>query len=451
MLQIVIGYVVSRRVNNQEDYFLAGRSLGPLLATFSIFATWFGAESCIGSSAAVFSGGLSDTRADPFGFTLCLFLMGLVFARKLWSLNVTTIADFFRNRYGTFTEKLAVFVLIPSTLMWAAAQIRAFGQILSIVAPIDPTIGVTVAAGFVIVYTFLGGLLGDVVTDILKGTIVILGLILLMYLGIDASGGIQSALDKITPDRLSLVKADESWLVRVDTWLVPILGSIMAQELLSRVFASRSASVARKSSLMAGSMYLIVGMIPVSLGLIAFDLVPDLADTDQFLPMLAKQLLHPALFVIFVGALVSAILSTVDSTLLSTSAFISHNIFGERYRKMDTKSQLQFSRYTIIFGGIVSYFLALGSESVYDLVVMASAFGAAGTVTITCFGLWFPKLGGQLASIPVLLVGLISHPIYEYVFKVDAPFFMSVISSVFVYLVFSSKIIEAKILKVKTQ
>ena len=93
-IQIGIGYWVSKRVNNQEDYFLAGRSLGPVLATFSIFATWFGAETCIGSSSAVFSGGLSDTRADPFGFSLCLFLMGLLFARKLWSLGVTTIADF---------------------------------------------------------------------------------------------------------------------------------------------------------------------------------------------------------------------------------------------------------------------------------------------------------------------------------------------------------------------
>ena len=67
-LQMLIGVLVSRSVRTEDDYLLAGRQLGPALATFSVFATWFGAETGVGSAGAVYQTGLSATRADPFGY-----------------------------------------------------------------------------------------------------------------------------------------------------------------------------------------------------------------------------------------------------------------------------------------------------------------------------------------------------------------------------------------------
>src|SRR5690606_5323603 len=129
---------------------------------FSIFATWFGAETCIGSSAAAFSDGLWATRADPFGYTLCLVFMAAVFATTLWKKNIVTLGDLFRQRYSRKIETLAVLIMIPTSLMWAAAQIRAFGQVLSIVYPSSNLeVALTVAAFLVILYTFWGGLMGD--------------------------------------------------------------------------------------------------------------------------------------------------------------------------------------------------------------------------------------------------------------------------------------------------
>lgn len=78
LLQVLIGYLVSRSIRSEGDYFLGGRRLGGLLVSFSRFATWFGAETCIGSSAAVYERGLSGSRADPFGYSACLLLLGLL-------------------------------------------------------------------------------------------------------------------------------------------------------------------------------------------------------------------------------------------------------------------------------------------------------------------------------------------------------------------------------------
>jgi Na+/proline symporter len=63
-----------------------------------VFATWFGAETCVGSAGRVYAGGLSASSADPFGYALCLLLFALVFAIPLWKRKLTTIADLFRTR-----------------------------------------------------------------------------------------------------------------------------------------------------------------------------------------------------------------------------------------------------------------------------------------------------------------------------------------------------------------
>jgi Na+/proline symporter len=69
--QLVVGFVVSRRVRSYDDYLLAGRRFGYSLGIFSTFATWFGAETCIGAAGAMYAVGLSAGSSDPFGYSIC--------------------------------------------------------------------------------------------------------------------------------------------------------------------------------------------------------------------------------------------------------------------------------------------------------------------------------------------------------------------------------------------
>lgn len=123
-LQLIIGFLVALRVKTNEDYVLAGRSLGYGFGTFSIFATWFGAESCIGAAGEAYSRGLVAGEVDPFGYMLCLVVMGLFFAGRFWKAQFLTMADLFRDRFSPSIEKLAVAILVPTSVIWAAAQLR---------------------------------------------------------------------------------------------------------------------------------------------------------------------------------------------------------------------------------------------------------------------------------------------------------------------------------------
>lgn len=407
LIQLVVGLLVSRRVTTESDYLLAGRRLGYGLATFSIFATWFGAETCIGAAGAVYQRGLSAVSSDPFGYAGCLLLMGLVFAVPLWRRGLTTLADLFRLRFGGGVERLAVLMMVPTSVLWAAAQVRAFGQVLAAASGWETATAVAFSAVVVILYTAFGGLLADAVTDLVQGIAIAIGLVILLFAALRGLGGAGAALQAIDPSRLHLFGQGRTLLEGMEAWAVPICGSVVAQELVARVIATRSPRIARRATLMGAGIYIVLGLIPVFIGLVAVRLVPQLSDPEHVLTEVARTLLPPALFTIFAGALMSAILSTVDSCLLSASALTAHNLILPLRPKTSEKTKLRFSRAGVVLFGVVAYLLALNADGVYALVEEASAFGSAGIFVIVAFGL-FTRFGGSGAACAALTVGMVS-------------------------------------------
>jgi SSS family transporter len=407
--QLAIGAWVSRRVASEDDYLLAGRRFGYGLAGFSIFATWFGAETCLGAAGSVYTDGVSFDTTEPFAYGACLVLLGVVFAAPLWRRRLTTLADLFRARFSPGVERVAALLMIPTSVLWAAAQIRAFGQVLAATSTLDVHVAIVVAASLVIAYTAMGGLLADAITDVVQGLALIAGLVVLTVAVVVALGGPAAAWAAIEPGRLPLGGAPKTpLLATAEAWAAPLFGSVVAQELVARISASRSAAVARRASIGAGCAYLAIGSVPVFLGLAGAVLLPDLADAEQILPHLAQQLLPGWAQLLFVGALVSAILSTVDSTLLVSSSLLSHNLVQPALPALGERAKLRLARAGVIGFGLVATGIALAGGSVASLVHEASALGSAGILVVVVFGL-FSRWGGAAAAYASLLTGVTSY------------------------------------------
>lgn len=216
IVQIFIGVYLSRKIKSEADYFVGSRRVSFFLVSFSLFATWFGAETCLGSSGAVYENGLSGSRADPFGFSLCLFLMGFLLAARLRQKNYLTLADFIKDRYGQLAEKLVVWVMIPSSIIWGAAQLRAFGQILSVSTALPLNLMICFSALLVITYTVLGGLLGDIYTDLVQGLIVVSSLVILAVIVLTRIPDLPSIIMQMPADRWKILGVGESLLERID-------------------------------------------------------------------------------------------------------------------------------------------------------------------------------------------------------------------------------------------
>ena len=432
-LQFGVGLWVARRIQSESDYLLAGRQLGFWLATFSTYATWFGAETIIGSAGRAYRDGVSFGSAEPFGYGLCIVLMGLVFAGPLWRRGLTTLADLYRERYSVGAERIAAVILIPSSILWAAAQIRGFGYVLEVSTDtLTGETAIAIAAGFTILYTMVGGLMADATNDFIQGIVIAVGLAIVFVMVLPQAGGVDAIARVLSdPARVHAIPAGESALSIAERWAIPILGSVLATELIGRILGAKSERVAQRSSYAAGFMYVAVGLIPLTLGLLGPTLAPGLVDEESLLPHVAREMLPTAVYVLFAGALISAILSTVNSTLLVASALLEHNLIVPVMKVEDERRKVLIARAGVVAFGVIAYVLAHRAEGVFALVEEASAFGSAGTLVTVCFGL-FTSWGQARAAIGTLTVGMASYLIAN-LSGSATPFLISLAASLATY------------------
>jgi Na+/proline symporter len=420
-LQLALGFWVSRRVSTQADYLLGGRSLGLTLCTASMFATWFGAETCVGAAGEVYAHGIGAVSADPFGYGVCLLLFGVFVAAELRKRGYTTLADLFGERFSRGIERLVAVMMVPGSVLWAAAQIRAFGGVFSAAAgDLDPTVGIALAAAITIAYTVSGGLLADVYTDLLQGIVLVGTLVVLALFVFYGVGGLPSLVSASAAQ----AAPETSRFALLDAWAVPIAGSLFTQEIISRAVASKTPEIARRSAILGGVIYLLIGTIPVLLGLVTRELLPSITEVEQVLPLLSRHVLGEIGFVLFAGALISAILSTVDSSLLACGAFVVKNLLGRSAAALSDAARLRVARLSVAGLGGVAFVFAILGESVHELVAESSALGSSGIVVAGVFGL-FTRFGGVRAALASLIIGAATYVYAKHVVASDIAYLWS--------------------------
>jgi Na+/proline symporter len=275
----------------------------------------------------------------------------------------------------------------------------------------------------------LGGMLADAYNDLIQGIAVIIGLFFLLGALVYDLGGVGPALASIPIEKISFSGGEGAslgFLGNLELWMVPILGSLMAQELVSRVVASRSEKVAFNSTIRAASIYLLVGCVPVLIGLLGPQYMNGLKDTETLMPLLAKVHLNYFFYIGFIGALVSAILSTVDTTLLSASALASHNLIYPVFKNLSEKQKMRVARGGTLVSGILAYAIAFSSESIISLVELASSLGGPSVLIITIIALWV-KSGTSLNAIFAILMSLATWVVTTFMVEIDYPVILTVV------------------------
>jgi SSS family transporter len=432
VLQFAVAIWVSRHIETETDYILGGRQIGFTLAAFSVFATWFGAETVLGSAGRVYSDGLSGAQGEPFAYALGIVIMGLVLAVPLWRRGLTTFGDLFRDRFSPGVERLTVILLVPGSVLWAAAQIRGFGQIMGTTTGMSVAASITLAAGIVILYTAAGGLLADIYSDFVQGIAIVVGLVAMLVVVLIELGGPAQALAGIDVARLAPMGREQSPLDFLEQWAIPICGSLVAVELISRVLACKSAGVARTATCVGGIGYLLVALIPVFFGLAGPQLAPGLGEAEQVVPTLAQKYLPAILYVMFAGALISAILSTVDSALLAAASLVSHNIVLRIRPGLSERAKVAWARIGVAVLGAVAYVLALYSDGISDLVELASAFATAGIFVALVFGL-FTGWGGAPSAYAAIAAGGLVWALGKFALDVPAPYVCGLVAALAAY------------------
>ncbi len=386
---------------------LAGRSLPLVLSTSALFATWFGSETVFGASSEFLKGGLYRVIEDPFGAALCLILFGLFFARKLYQMNLMTLGDFFKVRFGARTELFASVFIVPSYIGYIAAQLVAMGLILNIVTGMETWQGVVISSLVVTFYTYVGGMWAISITDFIQSIIIIAGLIVLALVLSDKAGGVSVVWERMPADSLRFFPPPDvysilSWLA---AWSVLGLGSIPSQDVFQRAMSSGSARTAVHSSLWAALLYLTVAMLPLFISLCTLQLYPEQLAGDTQLALPAMVLQHTPLMVqiLFFGSLLSAIMSTTSSAILAPAAIFSENLVRPLAKnKLSDQQLLRITRYSVLAFASVATAVACWRSNIYELVGESSIFSLVSLFMPMVFGLyasWPNSWGAGLAMV----------------------------------------------------
>ena len=407
VVTIIVGLVAARMVHNTEDYLLAGRRLPLYVATGTLFATWFGTETILGSSSEFAAGGLIAVVRDPFGAAMCLILVGLFYARPLYRMKLLTFGDFYRNRYGKTIEILSCICIILTYISWIAAQMVAFGILANSLMGIDTGTGIVIGALLVTVYTFIGGMWSVSVTDFMQMIFILAGLAAaaLEVFSIvslkNVFAGTPEGFFRFYPE--PGVHNHTNYLA---AWITIGLGSIAGQDIFQRVMASKSEKVAVRASLISGFMYLSVAMIPLLLALAARYLMPEVIDGDRdhqmIIPDLISRYTSPLVQILLFGALLSAILSTASSAILAPSAILGNNIIKPAWGKVSDRLLLRLSRISVLVVAAVSLYIALRRGNIYELVGEASSIGLVSLFIPLTAGLFWKRANRRGAMVSIV-------------------------------------------------
>ena len=433
VITVAIGLWAARRVHNAKDYVVAGRSVPLFMSTALVFATWFGAETVLGVSATFLKEGMRGIVADPFGFTFCLVVIALFFARAFYRLNLLTIGDFYRSRYNKPVEIATSICITLSYLGWVAAQLTALGVVFHTLSggAIPLGWGIALGTGVVLLYTLFGGMWSVAYTDLVQSVIIIVGLIYLAFLLGGAAGG----FERVVAHAAEAGKF-EFWpkleardvLAFLAAFLTAALGSIPQQDVFQRVTAAKDADTAVRGALLGGLIYFCMAFVPIYLAYCALIIDPKMVgpllageanENQLILPNLIAA--HTPLFaqVMFFGALLSAIMSTASAALLAPSTLFTENVLRPFVPKMDDRQLLLVMRVVlIIFGLAVMVFALFSDASIYQMVQNAYKVTLVSAFVPLLLGLYWKRSTTDGALLAVAL-GLVSWILME-AFAADA-------------------------------
>ncbi len=401
IVMYVIGYIATRRIHSVEDFLVAGRKLPLSLAWMTLLGTWFGAGTMLTAADEVRRGGLQRAALDPLGAGTCLLLAALFVAGPMWRMQLLTVPDFFRRKFGSRAEILSSLILVPSYFGWIAAQFTALAEVLHLFFGIPIVWGLLLVAVVGTGYTLMGGMWSVTITDAVQislvlGGLVVLCAVILMELGSgNAWTGLTRVVDQTEPEMLVLIPTSDAaaligWL---GVFAIGAAGNLPGQDLMQRVFASNSQRTAQHACFIAGVMYLLFGAIPLLLALAGNLLFPQDVDT-KILPALAHAFLHPVVAVIFVVALLSAILSTIDSAILSPASVLAQNVLP----RFGNVGSLKSNRGAVLLVAVCSLVLAYAGRNAYELLEEAYLLTMVGLFVPLMIGLYSIPQSGRAAN-----------------------------------------------------
>ena len=382
MLGVGIHFV--KRIKGEEDFYVADRSLGPMVLLATVCATIIGGSAMMGRAGKAYSEGfICVMTALPYMIGMFVF-SGI--SGRIQQLGVrheiTSIPELMGKRFGTGTKILASALVAFAMMGTVAAQVSATATILKLVGGsvgISFELGAVIATVIFIIYTAASGLFGVVYTDVVQFFMLLIFVYLLIPITgtvrVGGLGNFWANLDKsfITPVINGSIIGDI---------LGYLIFTLAGAEMWQRAFAARDRKSAQKGMFLGTSVYAVTIVLIFFMGLVGRQILPnvqaDYGTYEAVIPALAIELLPAGVTGLALAGILSVMMSTADSYLLVSVQTCVHDIGKTISPGMSDKLELLLSRIFTVILAVGALIVALFAKGVYSIITDTFSYYAAG-------------------------------------------------------------------------
>ena len=359
---IGIGYcgMRARRENSLKDFYLAGSGIGFLVLVLTLYATQYSGNTLFAFTGKTYRIGYAWLMSVHF--MTAIIVVYLVFAPKLHRLakreSFITPADFLEHRFShrpyTVLASITMVVAIGNYLL---AQLTAMGLLLQGMTTFEPqtafVAGVILLAVIMLVYETLGGFRAVAWTDVIQGSILMVGFAILLFVVLDHFGGLAKSFETLKEAKPEKVAAPDALGIRQwFSYIVVVgIGGALYPQAIQRIYAARSNKVLRNGLATMAFLPLTASLIAVLVGVTAAaSSAPELAalkdaDSDRVFGeicriVMEKSVFHRWLVVVLLSAVLAALMSTADSVLLSVSSMLTKDIYHRQINPAASEEKL---------------------------------------------------------------------------------------------------------------
>jgi len=414
IIVLIIGFAVARKNKTADDLFLGGRTFTWGLIGLSIFASNISSSTIIGLSGVAYSSGVVQSVYEWMS-GIPLIIAAAIFIPMYIRAKITTIPEFLalrfdarsRNFFSAMTIFMSVVIEMAGGLYAGALVLQSFFPGLVIW---QTTLFLALFAG---IYTTAGGLRAVVYTDALQAVILIIGCTFLTYsLFAELDFDWARVVASVPEGHLSMVRP-------LDDPTLPWAGLLIGvpfmsfwyfttnQFIVQRILGSKNVQHARWGMMFAGFLKVIPLFMMVIPGVLAISVLPGIENPDMVFPTAMKQFLPVGLIGLVLAGLVSAIMSSVDSILNSSSTLIVVDFVKPRYPDL---SSAELAKYGRIVTLILTVLAALWAPQIsnfkglWDYLQQMFSIVVPPIVVIFLVGVFF-KRGNGYGSIMTLVLG----------------------------------------------
>ncbi|GJM45101.1 MAG: sodium:proline symporter [Gemmatimonadota bacterium] len=425
---VAVGFVTWRRNRTLDDYVLAGRNLSPFSAALSERASGESGWFLVGLPGAAYVSGFGEfwtVIGSSFGIFFSWTLLARLLNSETRRLGALTIPDYLESRFDDGTRVLrvtAIVIILFFYTSYVAFQFNAAGILLETAFGLEPALGMLIAAAVVVLYTFMGGFLAVVWTDVVQGllmAVVVVALPLLGLLRLQEMGGLVAVLESADPQLLTMSGGNAGWGFVNGVMFGGLmwgLGYLGQPHLLTRFMAMRRPEDATLGRKVAVSWVLLAYWGAAFTGIVAIGLLPGLeaADRERVMPLMATLLLPAWLAGLAIAGGIAAMMSTADSQLLVATSAVIEDIYVRLFRPQVSAARLVLlSRLATIGIAAVALVLAYRNQDfVFDSVEYAWTGLASSFAPVLLLGLRWQRMS-RVGAMAGMVGGMVSTVIWK--------------------------------------